>query len=119
MYKFGIGNNLLDNVKSISRILCPEKNAYDKYDEILKSCIKKNEDVLFLLCLGSTVTVLAKELNDIDFQVIDIEYEWFLRKAQKCKVANKHFNEANDVITGYNDKFEDLDYEKSAITRIL
>ena len=33
--RIGIGNDLLNNSKSIKRILCPTKNAFKLYDKIL------------------------------------------------------------------------------------
>lgn len=38
--RLGVGNDLFDNALSIERILCPEENAFRKYDEILKECSK-------------------------------------------------------------------------------
>ena len=32
--RLGIGNNLFENVNSIQRVICPTKNAFNKYDEI-------------------------------------------------------------------------------------
>ncbi len=122
--RFGVGNNLLENAKSIKRILCPEKNAYDKYNEILAVCKEQNKDVLFLLALGPTATVLAYDLCNEGFQAIDIghldiEYEWFLQHAtKKCAVANKWVNETDDIITNENDTLHDDEYENSIICEI-
>lgn len=38
--RFGVGNDLLDNVESVVRVLCPEKDAYNKYGEIFEECKK-------------------------------------------------------------------------------
>ena len=35
--RFGVGNDLLANAKSVERIICPDKNAFNKYDNIFKS----------------------------------------------------------------------------------
>ena len=79
----GIGNDLLANSVSVRRILCPEKNAFDKYDEILAATLRfaKNDD-LILVSLGPTATVLAYDLARKGFQSIDIgqldnEYDWY------------------------------------------
>lgn len=122
--RFGVGNNLLENAKSIKRILCPEKNAYDKYNEILAVCKEQNKDVLFLLALGPTATVLAYDLCNEGFQAIDIghldiEYEWFLQHAtKKCAIANKWVNETDDIVTNENDTLHDDEYENSIICEI-
>lgn len=110
--RLGLGNNLFDNANSIKRILCPQKNAFDKYDEILEYCKKQPKDTLFILALGPTATVLAYDLHQAGFRAldlghIDIEYEWFLLKATtKIAIENKYVNEANDgrKITTVSDK---------------
>lgn len=78
----GQGNDLLDNVKSIQRILCPTKNAYSKYQEILDTAkaVIKNEMVLCVL--GPAGKVLAYDLINSGYQVVDIgqidmDYEWY------------------------------------------
>jgi len=83
--RFGIFNDLLDGAKSISRILCPARSAFDKYDEILSAFNDISPDKLVLAALGPTATVLAYDLCNKGYQAIDIghldaEYEWFLRK---------------------------------------
>lgn len=88
----GVGNDLLNNCKSIRRVLCPSKNAFDKYDEILKMILKKcKTDDLILAALGPTATVLCYDLSKRGFQAldvghIDIEYEWYSNKATQKKV---------------------------------
>lgn len=87
----GVGNDLFDNTKSLERILCPAKDAFDRYDDILSSIRLHGKGKLVLMALGMTATVLAKDLlNDgiwaIDLGHIDTEYEWFRMKVKK-KVA--------------------------------
>lgn len=101
--RLGIGNDLFDNAKSIKRILCPVRNAYEKYNEIFEASKKHgNSDVLFILAVGPTATVLAYDLFKCGFQAIDIghadiEYEWFLAGATtKQPVKNKFVNEAGE-----------------------
>ena len=99
--RLGIGNDLFDNVKSTRRILCPVDNAYTKYSEILAAA-KRNasDDVLFILAVGPTATVLAYDLFKAGYRALDIghadiEYEWFRAGATKKQpVANKYVNEA-------------------------
>ena len=98
--RLGIGNDLFDGVKSIERILVPEENAFDKYDEIFKESIKISKDKLILIAAGPTATILSYDLYKEGYQVldighIDIEYEWFLKKATKKEpVKNKYVCEA-------------------------
>ncbi|MYL30782.1 SP_1767 family glycosyltransferase [Halobacillus halophilus] len=100
--RLGFGNDLFDNATNIQRIICPSENAFDKYEEILISANKLDKSKLLLIALGPTATVLAYDLHRngyqaIDIGHIDIEYEWFLRKAkEKVKIDNKYTNEASD-----------------------
>lgn len=110
--RLGIGNDLFNNVASIERILVPEINAYDKYDDILKEAKKIDKKKLILLAAGPTATVLAYDLyklgyQSIDIGHIDIEYEWFLRGAtKKIKIENKFVCEAGfgEGVGELNDK---------------
>ena len=83
--RFGMFNDLLDGAKSISRIICPARSAFDKYDEILSAFNDISPDKLVLAALGPTAIVLAYDLCNEGYQAIDIghldlEYKWFLRK---------------------------------------
>ena len=94
--RIGIGNNLLNNTKSIKRIICPAYNAFDKYNIIINTVVnnvKKNK--LILISLGPTATLLSYDLYKFGYQAldighIDIEYEWYIRKVKKkIKIENK------------------------------
>jgi glycosyltransferase family protein len=83
--RFGMFNDLLSGAKSISRILCPARSAFDKYDDILSAFKDIGPDALILIALGPTATVLAYDLCNKGYQAIDIgqldlDYEWFLKK---------------------------------------
>ena len=97
--RLGVGNDLFNNSKSIKRILCPAINAFNVYEEIINQAKKIDKSNLILLAIGPTSTVLAYDLYKKGFQVIDvghvdIEYEWFLRKAtKKIQIENKYVNE--------------------------
>lgn len=98
----GVNNNLYDNVKSIQRILGPATNAIDLYDEMLDAIIKNiSKDKLILLSYGMVATVLAYDLAKlgywaIDIGHLDIEYEWFIRKAdERVMIEGKFTNEVN------------------------
>lgn len=100
--RLGVGNDMFNKVKSLQRILCPPENAFDKYDAIKNEAMKISKDKLILLSLGPTAKVLAYDLFLLGYRVIDIghidmEYEMFLRKADKqTKVKYKYFNEIHE-----------------------
>lgn len=100
--RFGIGDDLLAGAKSIKRILAPSENAFESRNKIYKIVlkhVKTENDTLVLLSLGPTATVLASELTGdgvqaIDIGHLDIEYNWFLRKATKKEaIEGKYVNE--------------------------
>ena len=99
--RLGVGNDMFNGVKSITRILCPPEDAYSSYDEIKNEALKINKENLILLSLGPTAKVLAYDLYLLGYRVLDIghidmEYEMFLRKENKqVKVPYKYFNEIN------------------------
>lgn len=97
--RLGVGNDLFDNASSIERVICPAKNAFSIYEELLSYLETLPKDKLFLLALGHTATVLASDLAKNGFQAIDlghvdIEYEWYRMGAkEKVAVNNKYVNE--------------------------
>lgn len=102
--KLGVGNDLLDNCSNIERIIAPSKNAYDKYKSILQLVVQKiNKNKLIMIALGPTATILAYELAKRGYQAldighIDIEYEWYLKKAtKKVLIPGKNVNEAGGM----------------------
>ena len=122
--RLGVGNDLFNNMNSIQRIICPAENAFDIYDGILKEVLRYGKDKLILLALGPTATVLAYDLYKagywaVDIGHVDIEYEWFLRKAtEKIKIETKYVNEAKDGekdIQSINDK----KYESEIVARLI
>lgn len=121
--RFGIGNDILDNASKVERILAPNENAFDRYDDIMKEVAKCKKDKLILVALGPTATILAYDLNKYGFQAIDIghldiEYEWFLQKTKvKTKVDNKYTFEAGNIIKE-EDNLEDIKYKKQIIAKI-
>lgn len=120
--RLGIGNDLFNNAKSIKRILCPPTSAFDKYDSIINEAVKQNKDVLFLIALGPTATVLAYDLHKKGYQAIDIghvdiEYEWWRMNAKrKVKIQNKYVNEA---VGGNIVSVAGEEYESQIIAKIL
>ena len=121
--RLGIGNDLFDNIKSCSRIICPNEDAFNRYDEILEAIRKVSKETLLLIALGPTATVLAYDLaidgyQAVDIGHIDIEYEWFKMGAtSKVPVKNKFTNEAyggNSSTMLY-----DEEYRKQIIAEVL
>lgn len=118
----GVGNNLFERAKSISRIICPSQNTYEHIEEIKQiSLVKVPKDAMVLLALGPTSKTLGLWLVNNGYLVVDIghidsEYEWFLRGAQnKEQIAYKHTAENSDkCITDCND----TEYIKSIIATI-
>lgn len=102
--RLGVGNDLFNRAKSTKRILCPSLNAFAKYTEILEAAKLQTRDKLLLIALGPTATVLAYDLflegfQALDIGHIDIEYEWFLMKADwKVNIQTKHTNEASNAL---------------------
>lgn len=120
--RFGVGNGLLDNAKSVQRILGPVTNAFDKYDDILNVVVKYDKECLILIALGPTATVLAADLSLAGYQAIDIghldiEYEWFLRQVDhKVPVDGKYVNEAG----GFSGSEDTIDKEyQSQIVKVI
>jgi len=121
--RFGVRNDLLKNVKSVKRILCPSVNSYDHYDEIYAEAIKQDKNVTFLISLGQTATLLAYDLYKQGYQAIDIghtdiEYEWYIRKAkERIRIDYKYVIENKEGKTNI-EEVKDKDYVDSIITRI-
>ncbi len=97
--RMGVGNDLLEDVKSCKRILCPAENAFFKYNEIFEAAKTFEKGTLFLIALGPTATVLAYDLHKLGYQALDIghidlEYEWMkLGATEQVIIKNKYVNE--------------------------
>lgn len=98
--RFGVSNSLLNNCKSLKRILCPPTDAFEWYQQIKQSVLKHYNNHLVLVSLGPTATILSYDLSllgiqSIDIGHLDIEYEWFLLQTdQKVEIKGKYTNEA-------------------------
>lgn len=99
--RFGVGNDLMDNADSVTRIIAPSEGAYEKYEAIsgmIKEHIKN--DILILIALGLTAAILAFDIGrtgvqTIDIGHIDVEYEWYKSDAKKkIPIIDKYVNEA-------------------------
>jgi len=121
--RLGIGNDLFNNMKSIKRIICPSENSFNVYDKIIEETLKVNKNILILIALGPTATILAYDLYKLGYQAIDIghidiEYEWYLRKAKnKIRIENKYVNEVKNGRRNIK-KIKDKKYYSQIITVI-
>lgn len=95
--RLGVGNDLLDNSKSIKRIIAPHKNAFQKYNELKDYLLTfPKENTLFLFSLGPTATILCHELSQQDYWAVDIgnidlEYMWMKMGAtEKISVPGRY-----------------------------
>lgn len=127
--RIGIGNDLFQGAKGISRIECPKKNAWDIYENILQAVKEKaGQDTLICISLGPTATVLAYDLAVAGYQALDIgqldnEYEWYIRGAdERIPIPGKMVAEvdkgrcANDT-TGINADTE-MEYRRQIVAEI-
>lgn len=91
----GVGNDLFDSAGSIERIICPPKDAYASLSEIIAACEQYPTDRLFLLSVGVAAKFIAlalfqKGCRVLDIGNLDMEYEWYLRHAEKKIPIKKH-----------------------------
>lgn len=119
--RMGVGNDLFDRAISIRRILCPAINAFEKYDDIVKSIqAHASTDDLILMALGQTASVMAYDLYKMGFQAvdighIDIEYEWMMMGAtKKERIAGRFMNELDGGA-----KVEDNCVDKKYLNQIV
>lgn len=120
--RFGVGNDILKDAKSVKRVLCPAENAFSKYDEILSSVSKLDKNTLFLVALGPTASVLTYDLAKLGFRAIDIghldlEYEWYLKRVnERVQIEGKYINELNN---GNNvEEVNNSEYQKQILFEI-
>ncbi|MBO5525541.1 MAG: DUF1792 domain-containing protein [Clostridia bacterium] len=123
--RLGVGNDLFEEASEFKRILLPAKNAYEKIYEVM-DWIEENkneyvkENTLFILAAGMAATVLAYRLwqkgyQALDLGHIDIQYEYYLRKAKdKIAIPGKYTNE-NSNGRNPDDSIVDESYSKQII----
>lgn len=121
--RMGYGNDLFLGARSIRRILCPEKNAYDSYHDIMEEVLRHiHTSDLFIASLGQTATVLAYDIAKRGYQAIDIgqldnEYEWFRMGAKSRKpIAEKAVSELPN--SHYVEACKDDIYESEIVGRV-
>ncbi|MBX9888366.1 MAG: GT-D fold domain-containing protein [Flavobacteriaceae bacterium] len=122
--RLGVGNDLFNKALSIQRIVCPSKDAFSKYRNILETTKLHGQNKLILIALGPTATILAYDLAKSNFWAIDIghvdvEYMWMLQRSKyKEPIKGRYVAEAasND---DFNIEGADRDfYYKTIIHRI-
>lgn len=123
--RLGVGNDLFSDSYNINRIICPAKNAFDQYDEIVNSVKALGQNKLILLALGPTATVLAHELAKdnywaLDIGHIDIEYMWMLQNTDtRVPVKGRYVAEARETVDLVLESQEEVEYNKSILKKIL
>lgn len=87
--RIGVGNDLMACAHSVSRILCPFKNAWNQYESILNTVLEKSKkEMLICISLGPCATILAYDLAKQGYQALDIgqldnEYDWYTQGVLK------------------------------------
>ncbi len=121
--RFGVGNDLINNAKSVERILTLDKNCFDVYDHLLECVCTYGTGKLIMIILGPVATVMAYDLCEKGFRAIDIgqldtEYEWYLRGVtERCDIPNKTVSEVikyDDIETD-----ETLDYMRKYRSEVI
>ena len=99
----GVGNTLFRQTRSVKRIICPPKNAFNSYRKILKTVLGvAKKDNLVLCSLGATAKPLVVELAQKGYWAIDIghlgqEYAFYYDKIPKLK-AKEGYNTNNRTV---------------------
>ncbi len=101
--QIGVGNDLLDNAKSIKRIIFPSEDVFSKYDEIIERLSQESKDTLIIIALGTIAPVLAYDLSNEGYQALDlgnfdIEYELYIKNIDKKEEINKKY--MKEIIDG-------------------
>lgn len=123
--RLGVGNDLFDGANSIRRILCPAEHAFDRYNEILEEATKLGnslgkDNVIYIIALGPTATVLAYDLFTQGFQAMDLghidnDYEYYIHHAtDRYAIPGKYVNNVTkiDQVENINNKTYEGQIEK-------
>lgn len=65
-------HSLFDEAERVSMVAAPRRNAFDRYDELMERALSFPDDALFVLCLGSTATVMAHDLSCEGRRALDL-----------------------------------------------
>ena len=114
----GVGNDLFDGARSVERIIGPSHDAYEMLDEIMEACRQYPKDRLFLVSLGVAAKFLTERLflegyRVLDIGNLDVEYEWYLRKATGKEKLEKHdvVGRTKNLEAGYQDYLDKIRIE--------
>lgn len=106
----GVGNDLFDTARSIERIICPPSDAYGAISAIMDACTEYEKDRLFVLSVGVAAKFLTVELfrrgyRALDIGNMDMEYEWYVRRAAGKIKLEKHqlISERQNREAGYEE----------------
>jgi len=106
----GVGNDLFDMAHSVERIICPPSDAYGAVSAILEACTNYEKDRLFVLSVGVAAKFLTVELfkqgyRALDIGNLDMEYEWYVRRASGKIRLEKHelISEEENRAAGYEE----------------
>lgn len=106
----GVGNDLFDTAHSVERIICPPSDAYGAISAILDACTDYDKDRLFVLSVGVAAKFLTVELfrqgyRALDIGNLDMEYEWYIRRAPEKIRLEKHelISEKENRAAGYEE----------------
>lgn len=112
----GVDNDLLSYASSVKRIICPESNAFEVYDELLEKALTYEQGTMFLISAGASAKLLAVDLlkagyRALDIGSLDMEYQWYHMKAtEKCHPPKKNcMTRQQDEAAGYYDYLEQID----------
>lgn len=117
----GYDNDLMDNVKSLHRILCPTQHAFGSYDAILEAAQQVDKDSLILVVLGPAAKPLVYDLAKLGYQAIDLgqidmDYEWY-RAGVGLKVPNPR-KYVSQLPPAEVMEIEDENYANQVIARV-
>lgn len=123
--RLGVGNDLLDNAKSVKRVLAPNMNAFEVYEPLKQFLLKFPKDTLFLFSLGPTATILCCELAlegywAIDIGNIDMEYMWMkMGVTDKTSIKGRFSVETKNTESLDLDSDDKMIYEDSIIKTFI
>jgi len=99
--KLGVGESLLDNARSVERIIAPSCNAFAWYDDILAAAKTVKKDRLLLIVLGMAATVLAYDLYQEGYHAVDFGqglFDWQGPQSQ-CKMLTQEQYQSQIMLT--------------------
>lgn len=86
--RFEKDGRIFSNILSYEEILISAVNAFNEYESILKKCLEKEKNSIFIIAAGPMATVLAYDLAKEGYQALDLGhfpncFKEFLREAPK------------------------------------